>query len=537
MRLYILAIACVSLLITFTSFNAAAEAEINDEGAVKLKAIITELLEQQQNAYEFAGGEMRLDGSVTVEQADNYYAITVPPITSVNPEGGRNEIGMIAINARPGDAPEEWKMSIAIPTPILYFNEAGDVKTQVDIGAQRMAGVWNEQLHSFSRMDAAYENVKVENFTKGETALISNLVINMDLQKEEGNLWSGPMEFTASNITIDKSLENETIVIEKFVGETRLMNYSPEVNRKMQEKIEALTENTNAQDLANMSEDEQIAFYNMFFDMLKTAGGGFTSNFIAQNITHRQADGDSDEKIAAFQIDKLGFGLDMTGFDEGNANLGLRMGIEEIEMVNQAAEISGYLPNTMNIDVSINNLPLDALQQAGLSSLKSAKDNPNAASVGAVQMIMTLPHILSDAGTNITIKDTYIKSREFDADLEGVVAADSQSRVGAIGSLTAVITGLDTAIARIQEEIKTASDSQKQKLQKMLTQMTIISALGQAGENEDGKQTKTFEFVMGEDGKFLLNGTDMSAMLGILNAPGLPAQGTDQPKEDTPAKN
>jgi len=537
MRLYILGFACLSLLITFTSFNAAAQAEINDEGAAKLKTIITELLEQQQNAYEFAGGEMRLDGSVTVEQAENYYAITIPPVTSVDPEGGRNEIGMVAINARPGDAPEEWKMSVAIPTPILYFNETGDIKMQIEIGAQRMAGIWNEDLHYFSKMDAAYQDVEIENFPKGETVLISNLTANMDLQEKEDNLWSGPMTFACKNITIERSLKNEAIEIEEIIGDMRIINFSPKVNLEMQEKIEALAENTDSRDLTDMSHDEQMAFYNMFFDMIKTAGGGFTSNFIARNITHHQNGGEGEDKTKAVRIDKFGFGLDMTGFDKGNIDLGLRAGLEEIEMANQASDISGYFPNTMNIDIGINNLPLDALHKAGLSTLKSAKDNPNAASIGAVQMMMTLPQILSDAGTNITLKDTYIKSREFDADLNGVLAADSQSRIGAIGSMTAIITGLDKAVAKLQEEMKTASESRKQKIQKLLTQMTVISALGQAGEDDDGNQTKTFKFVMEEDGKLLLNGTDMSAMFGLLNAPGLPAQDTGQPTEDTPEEN
>ena len=155
-----------SLLLIILMPVSPALAAADAQGAQELKAMFNKLIERQKDAYKISGTEFRTTGDVMVEPAGNYYAITLPNITTLDANGSRAELGMIAINAIPSDVDGQWKMSIAWPSPITFINKQGKPELKIDIGAQRMAGLFDKRMENFIKMDAAYQNVRVENYEK-----------------------------------------------------------------------------------------------------------------------------------------------------------------------------------------------------------------------------------------------------------------------------------------------------------------------------------------------------------------------------------
>ena len=130
------------------SGNARAAVPIDEAGAENIRTIVQTLLDRQKAVRELSGGALETKGVLTVEMARTYYAITLPHITLVDPAGRRAEIGMIALNATPAGQEGKWRLSIALPTPMTWFDTEGNLSMRVHLGAQQLSGVWDEALET-----------------------------------------------------------------------------------------------------------------------------------------------------------------------------------------------------------------------------------------------------------------------------------------------------------------------------------------------------------------------------------------------------
>ena len=132
MRTYAPAKLLCLLLITLAIPSTAMAQDINASGAAHLKTMFQNILDKQAAAYaQTDGPHVTYDGEISVEQASDYYAITLPP-TIINmpheqddaPEdtpASTIKIGMITINAIPHDKAKQWKMTFTTPHPHFWI--------------------------------------------------------------------------------------------------------------------------------------------------------------------------------------------------------------------------------------------------------------------------------------------------------------------------------------------------------------------------------------------------------------------------------
>src|SRR5690606_24068324 len=114
-----------------------------------------DMLNQRAEQARAQGGELVRDGAVIVEKAKEYYAVTLPPLSLRGKNNTRVDIGMIAVNASPGKEEGEWRMSVALPMPLIVRDMNQDGRTlTVDIARQNMAGIWHEKIEGFSKLNA-----------------------------------------------------------------------------------------------------------------------------------------------------------------------------------------------------------------------------------------------------------------------------------------------------------------------------------------------------------------------------------------------
>src|SRR5690606_28618936 len=177
-------------------------AAINAEGAQKLKTLFETMLANQRATSRPENGRLEYEGEVLVEQASTYYAVTLPHARIVYPDGARLDIGMVSVNAAPHDLPGQWKMAVAVPTPMVMTNAEKNQTIKINIGAQKASGIWDEELEHFAKLDAQYKNVTIENPGTGFSMQIPESQILYDFAKGPDGFWSGPGRMMARNIAV-----------------------------------------------------------------------------------------------------------------------------------------------------------------------------------------------------------------------------------------------------------------------------------------------------------------------------------------------
>jgi hypothetical protein len=158
------------ILIFTAALPALAKPAINDAGAAKVKTLVQNMIDQQSKMHMSKTSQFVADGDIQVEQAKSYYAVTLPDITIVSQHEEKGEtkkliakIGIIGLNVLPTDNENEWKMTLAIPTPIKYLDENNKTLMKLDIGQQQMVGVWNEDLNAFADLNGQYRDLLLHN--------------------------------------------------------------------------------------------------------------------------------------------------------------------------------------------------------------------------------------------------------------------------------------------------------------------------------------------------------------------------------------
>lgn len=193
--------ALLSLLMLLFSPQAFAQmTPETDARAQILKGQIEGFLENQKAMALKNGCRLDTKGAITVEKASNYYALTLPHITYTDAEGIRSEIGMVAVNATP-DGANDWKVSIALPTPISSFNNAGAEQFRTDIGTQTASGTWNEKLGHFTSLNANLGNVRLNNLLDQSTATVGALDFSSMMTEKDPEAYTGSAKATLNNIS------------------------------------------------------------------------------------------------------------------------------------------------------------------------------------------------------------------------------------------------------------------------------------------------------------------------------------------------
>ncbi len=172
-----------------------------DARAQILKGQIEGFLENQKATALKNGCRLETKGAITVEKAAGYYALTLPAITYTDSKGIRSEIGMVAVNATPQPG-NDWKVSLALPTPISSFNTSNVESVRTDIGTQTATGVWNEKLGHFTSVSANLGNIRLNDLMNQSTITIGAMALTSALTEKDPEAYTGTANATLNNIGI-----------------------------------------------------------------------------------------------------------------------------------------------------------------------------------------------------------------------------------------------------------------------------------------------------------------------------------------------
>lgn len=109
------------------------------------------------------------DGDVVVEMADDFYAVTSPSITLHHKTKDTIiDVGMIAANIIPvneSDTMRQWRVSLALPTPIFFFeNQVQAGQLVIEDQAIVFDVIDRDGFFSMKHLKMALQNVKYDLF-------------------------------------------------------------------------------------------------------------------------------------------------------------------------------------------------------------------------------------------------------------------------------------------------------------------------------------------------------------------------------------
>ncbi len=490
-------------------------AEITPEGAAQLKSLIQSQIDLRKNVQSAAGGQYLTEGELKVEPAGNYYAVTLPHIKMRDASGKTFDVGMVAANVMPGDTDKEWKAAIAIPTPIRIIGADQLPVGTISIGAQRALGVWDMDLSSFTRLDAKYDNVTFQSAESQANFTIGSMTFKNKMDRDANNHLSGPVQAVMSDWTLASPEDGLTGKIADITINGVVKDFDPLVTKAFNDQIGAIGQTGSSIADSSASPQGGLAMYNLVTDMMGKSSDSF-SIAVAMNGLTLTGPNELTKAIETFELGSANFGFDMAGFRAGSVKAGFKFGYGGLKLNDPNDSMKDIVPTSANFNLAINNLPYQQMVDLGRTTISTTNGDPQAAQMAGMTAMATMPKLLTDAGT--TLEQTFdFAATSFQGKGTGVVKANMNALSGFTADQNVELTGLDALIALIQAEMAKPNNPEAANLQSILGPLTIMQMVGQ--QKPDAPTTRTYHLVVDEQGKTLLNGSDLSTIMG-----GAPAQ-------------
>ncbi len=502
-----------STLILIFLATSTAQAAINKKGAKELKTMFEDILDYSPAAAGLPeSSTLKLDGDVTVEQAGSYYAVTLPHISLVSTDGSRTDVGMVALNVLPTKKDGQWKMTMAIPTPITHYDADGKWDMTIAIEQQNFAGIWHKKFKNFTKLNARYKNVTINTADKSFHSLLPDTTILYDLKENDTGNWSGPVDFSVNNMqmTLD---EGEKITIGKIKLQTTMTDYSFEEAVAYQEKIDALMESYGSGE-GSESGSHIMGIYNLVSSSFGSVLDSFTIKMGIQDLLyteHRRSGLLAEE----FRIDNASMGFSMNGLRQDKSSLRTSLNYSGLSISPSPEDWDTTTPDHMNFDISINNLPFKELAELGRGALDSALTMPGMAQMAGLQALMMAPQILTKAQTNLTLNDTVFGTEDYDVQLNAILTADLSATLSAVGEARGEIYGLEKWITILNRQLDslTSPENDTTAMAKYSDVLSKLKKIGKQEKDKKGRPVHVYNFKMDKQGQTLLNGSDIKTLL------------------------
>jgi hypothetical protein len=168
--------------------------------------------------------------------------------------------------------------------------------------------------------------------------------------------------------------------------------------------------------------------------------------------------------------------------------------------------IDGLAPREFVLDIRLEDVPSTELWKTFVTTFYSGA--PSSPTGMEMEMMgAMLPMMLAQAGSNVRIVDSRIVSQLATLTLDGTVKADAASMMGASGSITAEVTGLDAVIDQVKAYVgpEGAADTAPLEMLRAFSERT----------QAEGKTVDRYLITLEPNGALMLNGKDITFLLGM----------------------
>ena len=496
----------LSLIFLFSFSSVQAEPVDRKE---EVKQFVQDTLSMMEVSVEqqAEGGDLRFEGELAVEEVDGYYAVTTPDISYYLGKY-RVEIGMIASNmmllTEPGEV-DQWSISAALPTPIFVYEEDKMIG-QLKVGNQKISSLWVPSILFWANLDYEFTDIEYNDFVKSTKVSVDSVKVKRTSIPLDDGLWNIDEAAMISDISVKTPSDQGFFRIGGMDVTSKTQAFDPLTVKRNVDNLNALTtwsvENDNNVDIT--------AFMDIFKNLTQSFQQAKTTINV-KDITFKDS-----KKGDTFSIPDFKMTSDYRNNEAGYVSGGLSFNVDEIQTEAQpaVAQIAQTtLPLVFDFQYHVENFPKwDTLkpifEEAQILSKLEAQPDSDPMVVEAKNKALQekLTASLQEVGLVVGIDKLSIGIPTSSLNIKGDFRFDEAAAKDVVTDFVITISGL--------EETMQKSGQQAGPVAMFLP---MITAMGEVVEDSDPNSksvTYKYHIQLTQSGQMLVNGQDMSSMMG-----------------------
>lgn len=439
------------------------------------------------------------DGRVRAEPVGDAYAVTLPALAVRTEDGDRFEVGAIGLRLQPAEEGRYRLAETTIPPSIPFLDATGKTTGRLTLGSQRLTGLWVPAYESFVDLDARFADVRLTDATSKAGLAIGEATARIAYTQDNETRWGG----VNGGALRDIRLIGKTGAPAGRIG---ALEIEGSVDGLDMDRLALVNRRVQALDAwgATPTPADSVELLGLFQGML--AGGTMTAK--VAGLTFKDPDDGT-----AVGLDELGFHLGVTGL-QGNAAT-LRVGYRHDGLsIAPTPEPRDLLPHAVDLTVAAAGMPATDLWRTLLGFLGTVNADQGQADEVAGLLAPQILERLTAAGSEIRVETLTVDTPATKGQATGSAHFDADSPHGLTANLDVVLTGLNAAIKAMKPNKGKKPD---QATRDALATATVFQALGQAGKDATGRETRSYHIEVAADGRVLLNGADISTLMQITD--------------------
>lgn len=512
----------ISCVMVFCVFCApAAWAQASPEQVQSLKNAFDAYMDFQKQSNE-AFGDVVVEyiGAVEAKPGPEYVTLTLPQILlkGQKPDAASVlDMGIISMNAAPSGQAGVWNVAMTIPAQITMKDQTDSVLA-ILIGGQSITGVFDEKLGYFQKLNFALRDLTVQESGQDLGIKIAGLETVYDLTQGSDGLFSGPASFGLSGLTVGD--ENFAL---KLGGVSSAMNFDGLKLLSMQEYaalfqkhkagFEALK--LTAEPESTLTPEQTNAMMSMVFEVYAPTFRGMDMRLsltdLALDTLGDTEEGEPTQKAPAeaehLSLKSADFKVHLGGMDGESSSFGMGASYDGLNLEPSDPQYEGVVPNRMAIGFDLEKLPIKTLSETVKATASAAISNPDMASVAGLGLLIKLPALMAQAGSQLVLKDNTLSSDLYNVTLDGLVKADLAAISSFTGKFTGVFAGLDELLRKLRENEQKDDAYTPQEYAELAGFLEELKTYGRA-EPGARRSTYRYELELTADGKVLVNGKE-----------------------------
>ncbi len=483
-----------------------------------LKESLSGILENRKKMVALTGIRMITEGDIIIEPSQEYHAITFPHVAFVYPNGSRLDIGMIAANAVPTENEDAWKMTLAIPRPIVKKTAAGITEYELDIGSQRLAGILHVPSGNFIKMDGTLGDVRLTNFQDDITITVKETDILLDFDRDEkSELWNGTTHYKFEDIRYSGNGD-----ITNTIGSAYLRSELRDLSFKSIQETREEILNATSRSSGNFAAVEASVLPGFGILGLSTQSPFFAMDFgsvefALNNVDLRLQDSLQNTKAAQnnkISLNRISASLQARSLKTDKAVVKLSGNLSALNIKNEKSPASKFLPENAEWNIIVTDYPAQKILHSIYKRLTGANQND-----GQENRANPFLEMLAEAGSKLLVQNASLDNDFYGIRFNGKAQANLSAAYSGTAQAVLTISNLDSMVGQITRDIQSTQTEEDKNTNassaRLLAFLTVLQIVGK----KDGDNDRRYEISVNEEGNVILNGSDLKNVMQMLSAP------------------
>lgn len=501
-----LATALLSTTAILMTTGLASAQNVDEAGAREIEATVTTIMDQAlQNAPD---ATYRFDGDVVAVPSGDSYRLTIPQMTVQIDDVAIEVPAMDNVVTPLANGWQRWQGDF--PSTMRVYNPRGDENVDITLTSTNNDMIYAPEYAVSMDGSVSFEDVTAllrEGDSTEGTITADALDLNIETSEVAGvaDTYDALSSFNLSSLSVDVPGEDVSFSIGS-------MDISGAAERQRLDLFAILQEALRGLDT------ESEAFASTYLNVLRDHGdekwlGTTNFDFALGDLSFASED-------ASGSIGAISFAARADGLDQPAADFAMLLEASDIASPQLPAAFAPIVPTTAELDLEASDTPVEALMAEVYTALESAGEpemgpkgvrmGTGGGSVSALANMdpMTVLGLLLNSDAMLEINTLFVEAPIGYVAAEGTIDPDSSAAFSAVADISLTIAGLPDMINFAQQMGGDAAQASGV--------VSVIAAMGRDGTDDDGTAIKEFDFQLTASGEMLLNGNDLSAMMGMF---------------------